>query len=153
MSFRWIKKVGLAVLDGERLLVVRKRGDTLFILPGGKPEGTESDLETLSREIREELGCEVGIPSYVGVFSNRAAGIADAAVAVRLYCGKLLGDPVPKAEIEEIGWVDIRKPHSMPLAPSIEKGILPQLRKRLKKLAKRLGQKPGKPVQRPLELC
>jgi len=139
MSYRWITKVGLAALNGERLLVVRKRGDKLFILPGGKPEGAESDLQTLSRELKEELGCAFRFPSYAGVFSNHAAGVNNAAVVVRLYCGELAGEPAPMAEIEEIGWVSIRKPE-LPLAPSIEKGILPHLRKRLRRIGNGLGQ-------------
>jgi len=150
MAFRWITKVGLAALDGERLLVVRKRGDTLFILPGGKPEGTESDLQTLSRELREELGCAVSLPSYAGVFSNRAAGVDNAAVVVRLYCGELLGAPQPLAEIEELAWVNIRRPR-LPLAPSILKGILPHLRKRLQRSTEQ-SEQTEESVQRSLQL-
>jgi 8-oxo-dGTP diphosphatase len=152
MAYRWITKVGLAVLNGERLLVVRKRGDSLFILPGGKPEGTEGDLEALSREVKEELGCAVGSPSFAGVFSNRAAGVKDAAVVVRLYCGELHGIPTPQAEIEELAWVDIRKPRSLPLAPSIAEGILPKLRKRLQRNTRQLSQPTPQLVQRSLEL-
>jgi 8-oxo-dGTP diphosphatase len=58
MACRWIHKVGLAVVSGDRLLVVRKRGTGTFILPGGKPEGSEGDLATLAREVDEELGCD-----------------------------------------------------------------------------------------------
>ena len=59
MACRWIEKVGLAAIEDGRLLVVRKRGGAVFILPGGKPEGGESDLEALARELDEELGCAV----------------------------------------------------------------------------------------------
>lgn len=126
---RWIIKVGLAAeLDG-RLLVARKRGSDIFILPGGKPEGEESDLETLSREIDEELGCGIARPVLRGVFTDIAAGVADAMVVVRLYSGDLVGEPKPCSEIEELAWVDIRKP-TLRLAPSIENGILPFLRRK-----------------------
>jgi 8-oxo-dGTP diphosphatase len=40
---------------GAALLVVRKRGSTRFMLPGGKFEGRESDAACLARELREEL--------------------------------------------------------------------------------------------------
>lgn len=135
MSCKWIEKVGLAAFDGERLLVVRKRGGSLFILPGGKPEGEEGDLAALSRELDEELGCSVSSPSLSGVFTDRAAGISDAVVVVRLYQGDLVGDPVPQAEIEELAWLDIRKSNSLPLAPSIINGILPHLKKTMRRAA------------------
>lgn len=151
MSCKWIEKVGLAALDGERLLVVRKRGGSLFILPGGKPEGEEGDLAALSRELDEELGCSVSSPSLSGVFTDRAAGIADAVVVVRLYQGDLVGDPVPQAEIEELAWLDIRKPDSLPLAPSIINGILPHLKKTMRRAA-RLSKPQPQVVQGLLEL-
>jgi 8-oxo-dGTP diphosphatase len=151
MSCKWIEKVGLAALDGNRLLVVRKRGGSLFILPGGKPEGEEGDLAALSRELDEELGCSMSSPSLSGVFTDRAAGIADAVVVVRLYRGELVGDPVPRAEIEELAWLDIRKPDSLPLAPSIINGILPHLRKTMRRAA-RLSKPQPQVIQGLLEL-
>ena len=152
MSCKWIEKVGLAALDDGRLLVVRKRGASLFILPGGKPEGAEGDLATLTRELEEELGCAVSSPSLSGVFTDRAAGISDAVVVVRLYQGNLIGNPVPQAEIEELAWLDMRKPHSLPLAPSIVNGILPHLRKRLRRAAAQSGKPQPQVFQGLLEL-
>jgi hypothetical protein len=57
-----IYKVGALLLDeNSRLLVVRKRSvDRLeYIMPGGKQNPGETDEETLSRELREELGITV----------------------------------------------------------------------------------------------
>lgn len=122
-----INKVGVAVMDGSRLLVVRKRGTEHFILPGGKPEGEERDLETLDREVREELGCSVAAPRFLGEFSGMAAGMMDTAIVVRLYAGSLVGDPQPLSEIEEIGWVEVEGPQQLLLAPSILNQILPHL--------------------------
>ncbi|WP_198024935.1 MULTISPECIES: NUDIX domain-containing protein [unclassified Mesorhizobium] len=126
---RWIYKVGLAAERNGRLLVARKRGSGIFILPGGKPEGDESDLQTLSREIHEELGCGIEKLNLRGIFTDVAAGTSDAVVVVRLYSGQLVGDPHPCSEIEELAWVDIRRP-TLRLAPSIKNGILPFLRKK-----------------------
>jgi 8-oxo-dGTP diphosphatase len=151
MSCKWIEKVGLAALDDGRLLVVRKHGGTMFILPGGKPEGTEGDLAALTRELDEELGCSVSSPSLSGVFTDRAAGVSDAVVVVRLYQGNLVGNPIPQAEIEELAWLDIRKPDTLPLAPSIVNGILPHLRKTLRRAA-RLSKPQPQVVQGLLEL-
>lgn len=53
--------VGAVVLrnDVGEVLTVRKRGASLFQLPGGKPEAGESMLETVVRETAEEVGVEL----------------------------------------------------------------------------------------------
>ena len=125
---REILKIGLAVTDGKRILLVRKRGGHRFILPGGKPESGEPDLATLQREIREELGCSIRAESieFLGSFTDAAADLADTSVTVRLYRGDLVGNPCPNSEIETLRWVSDSKDESS-LAPSLRNQILPFL--------------------------
>lgn len=129
---RWIHKVGLAAERDGRLLVVRKRGLDAFILPGGKPEGDETDIQTLVREIDEELGCGVQRATLRGIFKDVAAGAAGSVVVIRLYSAELVGEPHPCSEIEELAWVNVRHP-TFKLAPSIENVILPFLRRQPRK--------------------
>ena len=42
--------------DAGRVLLVRKRGTTAFMQPGGKRDPGEDDIAALTREIAEELG-------------------------------------------------------------------------------------------------
>lgn len=120
-------KIGLAVVRNGKILVVRKRGKSLFILPGGKPEDGEGDLDALDREIAEELGCCVVAPKLEGDFSDVAAEMADMMVTVRLYSGELSEPPRACSEIVELAWVDLNGNPSVPLAPSIINRILPHL--------------------------
>ena len=152
MTCTWIQKVGLATIDDGRLLVVRKRGSDVFILPGGKPEGIESDLETLAREIDEELGCRIERPFLHGVFMDVAAGAKDAVVVVRLYSAELVGDMRPQAEIEELAWVDMKRPGNVALAPSIRNRILPHLLKCARARAASSDEEGGKAAQGLLEI-
>lgn len=126
---KWIHKVGLAAERNGHLLVARKRGLDTFILPGGKPEGDETDLQTLSREVIEELGCTIEQPYLRGVFKDVAAGASETVVVVRLYSADLIGEPRPCSEIEELAWVDMKQP-GLKLAPSIANYILPYLRRK-----------------------
>jgi 8-oxo-dGTP diphosphatase len=121
-------KIGLAVTEGDRVLLVRKRGGGCFILPGGKPERGEDDLETLSREIQEELGCTIQADSlaFLGSFTDVAADTSNAIVTVRLYKGALIGSPAPKSEIEALRWIRNLEDGSV-LAPSLRNQILPFL--------------------------
>lgn len=123
---RVINKVAAIVLKGSRLLVVRKLNTEHFILPGGKPEAGETDLQTLSREVLEELGCGVNEPRFLGEFTGPASGITDARVVVRAYEGQLIGVPMAQAEIAEATWIDIHCPDRL-LAPSIIEQIIPLL--------------------------
>lgn len=126
-----VQKVGLAAIQHGCVLLVRKRGGSLFILPGGKPEANEDDMQTLSRELREELGCAVRRPCFEHTFTDHAAELHNTMVVVRLYAGELVGDPEPAAEIEEMAWLDLHASWSLPVAPSLSNYILPYLRARL----------------------
>ena len=50
-----IDAVAWVRLENGRILCARPRGKDIFYIPGGKREGAESDLQTLLREIAEEL--------------------------------------------------------------------------------------------------
>jgi 8-oxo-dGTP diphosphatase len=127
-----IEKIGLAVLSYKSLLLVRKRESPWFILPGGKPEAGESDLDALIREVFEELSCGIDLSSvtYMAEFSNSAAGMIDTRVTVRLYLGVLCGAPRPSSEIVELLWYTPDRLSSIPMAPSIEQQIVPFLANR-----------------------
>jgi len=65
--------VGAIILDGERLLLVRRgspphEGD--WSLPGGLLEAGERLEEAVRREVREETGLEVEVLSLAGVFER-----------------------------------------------------------------------------------
>jgi 8-oxo-dGTP diphosphatase len=127
-SQREVQKVGLALVDGDRILLVRKRGSRTYILPGGKPEAGEDDVKALVRELDEELGCQIDLDTltYLGSFSDRIADQDNGTVIVRLYSARLIGRPAPQAEIEEVRWVQPGV-SGVPLAPSLTNKIIPHL--------------------------
>jgi len=126
---REILKIGLGVTDADRLLEVRKRGTVKYILPGGKREEGESDVETLVREIDEELGCQLRSETivFLGCFSDAAADMDNTAVTVRLYAAQHIGEPSPRSEIENLKWFSPDTENSSILAPSLENQIVPSL--------------------------
>ena len=126
-----INKLGLLVLRDERLLLCRKGRDTSkLILPGGRIEAGESDLECLAREVREELG-DVSLETveYLGTYQDRASFDDPSIVKtlrIVLYRGRLRGHPTPSAEIAELVWFG---PDSdrRDLTPILLNRILPDL--------------------------
>ncbi|ESW99064.1 DNA mismatch repair protein MutT [Mesorhizobium sp. LSJC268A00] len=124
-----ITKIGIAVLDAGRILLVKKHGAQAYILPGGKPEGSENYLQTLIREVDEELGCRVDVTSvsFLGDFVDEAAGMPGVTVKVKLYRGNLVGNPKPKSEIEQMRWFSREDRQTLDVAPSLKNLIFPFL--------------------------
>lgn len=118
-----------ALIRDERghVLLVRKTGTDSFMQPGGKREVNEDDLTTLTREIREELGC-AAVPESLqplGTFEAPAANEPDQWVRASAYKVRVTGQIACEAEIAELIWVDPGKPCERKLAPLTRDIILP----------------------------
>lgn len=113
------------------VLLVRKRGTSFFMQPGGKIEPQETAHKALMRELREELSLEISeaAPSYLGKFTAEAAGEEGRLVEAEMFGVALSGPVVPAAEIEDIAWVDPSASLSLPLAPLSKDHILPLARR------------------------
>jgi 8-oxo-dGTP diphosphatase len=112
--------------DG-RMLLVRKRGTTTFMKPGGKRDDGEDDLTTLARELEEELGCRLVGAELLGRFSAPAANEAGFTVQSATYLASIEGDVAALAEIEELAWIDPAAPGELRLAPLLTEAVLPAL--------------------------
>jgi 8-oxo-dGTP diphosphatase len=113
--------------DAGRVLLVRKRGTTAFMQPGGKREPGEDDIAALAREIVEELGCCVVRASIqpLGEFDAPAANEPGWRVQARLYGIDVTGDFAPNHEIDAMIWIDPAAPPDIPLAPLTRDHVLP----------------------------
>jgi 8-oxo-dGTP diphosphatase len=113
--------------DAGRVLLVRKRGTTAFMQPGGKRDPGEDDTAALSREIAEELGCRVIRASIrpLGEFDTIAANEPGWRVQASLYGIDVIGEIAPSREIDETIWIDPVAPPDIPLAPLTREHVLP----------------------------
>lgn len=129
--FTPILKIAAACLFDEsgRLLVVRKRGSHIFMLPGGKTESNETPLQTLCRELEEEIGLRIEESRLqpLGHFQARAANEPDHWVEAEVFVGYLRDDVAPQAEIEALDWVELHRSPSIQLAPLLRERIIPAL--------------------------
>ncbi|WP_334122776.1 NUDIX hydrolase [Glutamicibacter sp.] len=124
-----ISAVCLINNQGE-ILLVRKRGTTKFMQPGGKPEFGESPLQTVIREIHEELGIRFSPEElkFNGEWIGPAANEDETSIHASLFTAHFNGTLEPLAELEELLWIapaDALERED--LAPLLRERVLPQL--------------------------
>ncbi|WP_064118969.1 NUDIX hydrolase [Pseudomonas fluorescens] len=122
--------------DGHTLLV-RKRGTTAFMQPGGKIEAHELPVHALARELEEELGLQINPAqaTFLGEFSAPAANEPGFVVQAQIFQLSIDAEVTPAAEIEEVIWVDPATDPAVDLAPLTRDLILPFYRQSLTAIA------------------
>ena len=124
-----IEIAAAVVRDGAgRIALVRKRGTTAFMQPGGKLERDESPRGCLERELSEELGLSLADhpARALGVFTAPAANEPGHLVRAHLFLVERSGDLKPRAEIVELRWVGPDMAGALELAPLTREVVVPR---------------------------
>lgn len=113
-------KVSAVVLtrDTGDVALVRKRGTTAWIFPGGKPEPGETELAVAVRELHEELGVVLAAHElrHLGVYITPAANEVATELVSQVYTAQLPSEQHvwAEAEIAEMVWL----PPADPVLPA-----------------------------------
>jgi len=124
-----IDKIAFLYLKEGKILSTRSKGKDAYYIPGGKREGDESDIDTLVREIKEELSVDIlaDTAKLYGVFSAQAHGKSEGVVVqMTCYMADFSGDIKADNEIEEIRWLTM---DDMDIISPVDKLIFTQLNK------------------------
>jgi 8-oxo-dGTP diphosphatase len=103
-----IDKIAWLELTEGRILSTRSKGKDVYYLPGGKREPGESDVDTLVREVREELTVSIdpATAAHEGTFTAQAHGHPPGvAVQMTCYSAQYQGVPTASSEIAEVRWL------------------------------------------------
>ena len=114
-----------------RVLLVRKRGTSMWMNPGGKPERGESSAECGAREVREELGLDLDPARLTPLGELRAPAANEPGHTVVSQCfawpSPISHDVRPAAEIDAVRWVTPGERGDTTLAPLFVEAIAPLL--------------------------
>lgn len=123
-----IKKAALICIKDKKLLVVHKKTIDLYISPGGKNEGGESDLNCLEREIQEELGSRVSDICYLTTFKGKMQEDKNE-IELNCYTGELTAEIKlnPLDNIDGFLWIDKNYDQNLKLANILKQQIIPYL--------------------------
>lgn len=123
--------VALILNTNGQMLVVRKRGTTAFMQPGGKLDAGETPLAALQRELHEEISLVLTDADFsaLGIFSDRAANEPGATVVAHAFA--TFGDPkiTLAAEIEDAHWLNLSDDTHIELAHLTHNHMLPLAQK------------------------
>ncbi|WP_431951798.1 NUDIX hydrolase [Nocardia lijiangensis] len=122
-----IDTVAWVRIEDGRILCARPCGKSIFYIPGGKREGAETDLQTLLREIEEELTVAL-VPEtvrHVGTYEAAVHGPAnDVTVRMSCYTADYRGTLTASSEIEEMAWFGYA---DRPLVPPVDQLLFDDL--------------------------
>ncbi len=118
------KVICIAAISEGKILLVRKK--LTWILPGGKPEKTESDQMCLVRELGEELPKTTILDVE---YYNKFTGITPHSkreIQAIVYIGNVVGKINPSAEVNKAKWIKTPEKYNL---SDISKEIIRSLRK------------------------
>jgi 8-oxo-dGTP diphosphatase len=106
--------VGAVVLDGERVLLVKRGREPLlgvWTLPGGAVELGETMREAVARELREETGLAVEVGPIVETLeqirADRTGRVEYHYVLVDFLCRATGGEPSAASDAADVDWVPL----------------------------------------------
>ena len=97
------------------------------MLPGGKYEGTENDIEALSRELRERAKCNYFKNGIFGDYEDISM-LENEKLFLRTYITEINGEPHPDNEIHNVKWIPIHANCNTEIGSGIAKFVIPKLR-------------------------
>jgi len=96
-----VSVAGIVIDEHDRVLVIRRRDNGHWEMPGGVLELDEQIEHGVQREVSEETGTTVTVERLTGIYKNLTRGI----VALVFRCAPANGNAHATAEAAEVRWM------------------------------------------------
>jgi mutator protein MutT len=120
--------VGAAVVDGSRLLLIRRSKEPskgLWSVPGGVIELGETVQDAVKREVKEETGIDVQVERLLDVadaiIRDEQGQVRFHYVVIRYLARPLTTMARPRSDVSEAKWVDLTDATNYPLTKGATK--------------------------------
>jgi ADP-ribose pyrophosphatase YjhB (NUDIX family) len=101
MTYRHsVSVTGVVTDEHDRVLVIQRRDNSRWELPGGILEADESIEDGMRREVLEETGVKVEPVRLTGVYKNIKLGV----VALVFRASRISGEPTTTDESQRFDW-------------------------------------------------
>jgi mutator protein MutT len=121
------KLAGNLILRNKQILLLYRKDEEYWEVPGGKVEEDESPTQAAVREAKEEIGVEIELkkPFYSGEFQKN-----EEIFLWHAYVSEIKnGEPdIQEDKFRELKWIEPGELDELDLAPNLEM-VLPALRK------------------------
>lgn len=118
------KIAGCIILEDNKILLIKKKSNNWFELPGGTIEINESPEETAIREIREEICCDVELLSLYQEkeFEHKGRLYHGTWFFARISGGEAgIGEP---EEYSDLAFIPLDELSEIPLSPTVQDMLL-----------------------------
>lgn len=130
MKQKTFDKLAFLEIRNKKLLMTLSKGKDTWYIPGGKRESGESDIQALTREVKEELAVDINPNSlqFYGTF-EAPAHEKPKEIVVRMICyfAQYTGTLIPSSEIEKIDYFSYNQKH---LSSQVDNLIFDDLKNR-----------------------
>ena len=121
--------IGIIIKD-RKLLVMREKGQRLFLLPGGGLEAGEKPETACIRELGEELGVKIDhsrlkkFKTFIGPDKGRKY----CRVMATFFISGMHDELTPGREIEELKWLESNNSEALHLELILRNQVIPELK-------------------------
>lgn len=120
----------MAIVSGNKILMLKRRDNGKWTMPGGTMELSESLTDCAVREFKEETNLHVQVKDIIGTYTDPDIRVEYSDGEVRreftvVYYGVVVGDTSVELDDEssKYQWVDLTEIESLPMAKSQRRRI------------------------------
>ena len=122
------RRVSLICIKNKKILMTYKPEVGAYFTPGGRVEIGEDSIESLRKEIREKLDCEIENVKFFKTF--RGTNDTKGEVFYQMsYFADVVGKMKPRNGVTKVKWID-KHAKGTPIRPMMKDKIIPALVKR-----------------------